>query len=352
MLAPDRAAEPTTADVTADRAATKGASPKETAPTPPGLARPSPRDDARLRISPRASRLAAVSGFDPRTIAGSGPDGRITERDVRAALDAAPGGLPVAPGASSSPLERAAAPASAAAVGDAWGADGEAPRQLSRMRRIIAERLTQSATTIPHFTITVAVDMTRLVTLRQELKAAGSSFSVTEFILAATAQTLTEFPDVNSRTDGVSVWPRRRVHLGVAVSVPNGLVVPVIRDADRRSLQEIHDLAASLAERARNGSLAVDDMTGSTFTVSNLGMFGVDEFNAIINPGEAAILAVSSVIPTPVVIGDGIGIRQIMKLTLTADHRLVDGELGARFLNALRRRLQDAEAFRTEALNA
>jgi pyruvate dehydrogenase E2 component (dihydrolipoamide acetyltransferase) len=174
---------------------------------------------------------------------------------------------------------------------------------------------------------------------------------VTDFILAATAQTLAEFPDVNSRTDGTLVWTRRRVHLGVAVSVPNGLVVPVIRDADRCSLTELHDRAAGLAERARAGSLPVDDMTGSTFTVSNLGMFGVDEFSAIINPGEAAILAVSSVIPTPIVVGDGIGIRHVMKLTLSADHRLVDGELGARFLNALRRRLQDAEAFRREGLN-
>jgi pyruvate dehydrogenase E2 component (dihydrolipoamide acetyltransferase) len=361
--APDRAAEPEAAEVSSEgvgpegaalgRAAAGRAAPGRAAPVPPGPGRSSPRDDARLRISPRASRLAAASGIDPRTIGGSGPDGRITERDIRAALDAAAAGASVpAPVGPSGTGQPAAAPVKAAAGGEAWGADGEAPRPLSRMRRIIAERLTQSATTIPHFSVTVAVDMTRLVALRQELKAAGTTYSITEFILAATAQTLTEFPDVNSRTDGISVWPRRRVHLGVAVSVPNGLVVPVIRDADRRSLQEIHDRAAELAERARNGSLPVDDLTGSTFTVSNLGMLGVDEFNAIINPGEAAILAVSSVIPTPVVIGDGIGIRQIMKLTLSADHRLVDGELGARFLNALRRRLQDAEAFRSEALNA
>ena len=355
-LAPDRNEEPEAAEVTSGRAAPatpnaplQPAAP--TTPTPPGAARSGSRDDVRLRISPRASRLAAASGLDPRAIPGSGPDGRITERDVQAALDAASIASPVAAVASASPAQAAAAPVSAAAGRDAWGGDDEAPRPLSRMRRIIAERLTLSATTIPQFSVTVAVDMTRLVAVRQELKASGASYSITEFILAATAQTLTEFPDVNSRTDGVSVWPRRRVHLGVAVSVPNGLVVPVIRDADRRSLQEIHDLASALAERARNGSLPVDDMTGSTFTVSNLGMFGVDEFNAIINPGEAAILAVSSMIPTPVVVGDGIGIRQIMKLTLTADHRLVDGELGARFLNALRRRLQDDEAVRSEALN-
>ena len=129
-------------------------------------------------------------------------------------------------------------------------------------------------------------------------------------------------------------------------------MVPVIRDADRLTLGELHDRAADLAVRARNGTLPVDDMTGSTFTVSNLGMFGVDEFSAIINPGEAAILAVASAIPTVVAVGDGMAVRSIMKLTLSADHRLVDGELAARFLGALRRRLEDAAAFRSEALNS
>ena len=219
------------------------------------------------------------------------------------------------------------------------------------MRRVIGERLTFSATTVPQFTVTLAVDMTRLLAVRTELKASGTTLTVTDFIVSAAAQTLAEFPDVNSRTDGVSIWPRRRVHVGLAVSLPDGLVVPVIRDADRRSLPELHTQAAALAEAARNGALTPDDMSGGTFTISNLGMFGVDEFSAIINPGESTILAVSSIVPTPVAIGDGIGVRQIMKLTLTADHRLVDGELAARFLNAVRRRLQDADAFRGGILN-
>jgi pyruvate dehydrogenase E2 component (dihydrolipoamide acetyltransferase) len=133
--------------------------------------------------------------------------------------------------------------------------------------------------------------------------------------------------------------------------LPDGLVVPVIRDADRLSLGELHTRAAALAESARNGALTPGDMRGGTFTISNLGMFRVDEFSAIINPGESTILAVSSIVPTPIAVGDGIGIRQVMKLTLTADHRLVDGELAARFLNALRRRLQDADAFRGDILN-
>ena len=310
--------------------------------------------DGHLRISPRASRLAADSGIDPRTITGTGPEGRIIERDVKAAVDAASArpapatvATPIAPRPEATP-SAAPAPARPIYVADP---EDEAPRQMSRMRRIIGERLTLSATTVPQFTVTVAVDMTRLLTVRTEQKTAGNALTVTDFIVSAAAQTLAEFPDVNSRTDGVSVWPRRRVHVGLAVSLPDGLVVPVIRDADRRSLVELHTRAAALAESARNGTLTPDDMTGGTFTISNLGMFGVDEFSAIINPGESTILAVSSIVPTPIAVGDGIGIRQVMKLTLTADHRIVDGELAARFLNALRRRLQDADAFRGDILN-
>ncbi len=298
----------------------------------PALER-APSSTERLAISPRASRLAAEAALDPRTIRGSGPDGRIVERDVRAAI-AAGNGTP------------APAPAPIALV------DGEdEPRPLNRLRRRIAERLTLSATTIPHFTITVAVDVTWLLAFRRELKAAGTILSVTDFVLAAAAQSLVEYPDVNSRTDGAMIWPRRRVHLGLAVSLPAGLVVPVIRDADRLSIRELHDRALALAAAARAGSVPVDDMTGSTFTVSNLGMFGVHEFSAIINPGEAAILAVASAVPTPGVIGDGIAVRSIMRLTLSADHRLVDGEMGARFLNAIRRRLEDPVSLRRELEN-
>jgi pyruvate dehydrogenase E2 component (dihydrolipoamide acetyltransferase) len=145
------------------------------------------------------------------------------------------------------------------------------------------------------------------------------------------------------------VWPRRRVHLGLAVSLPAGLVVPVIRDADRLSVHGLHAAADRLATDAREGRLGPDELIGSTFTVSNLGMFGVDEFTAIINPGESGILAVGGAQPTPVAMHGGIAVRSIMKLTLTADHRMVDGELGARFLTAIRRRLEDHRALRREA---
>ena len=217
---------------------------------------------------------------------------------------------------------------------------------MSRMRRVIAERLTASWTSTPHFTVTVAVDAARLLALRAGLKAAGSGVTVTDLVLAAAADTLAEFPDVNARTDGTSVWPRSRVHLGVAVSVPNGLVVPVIRDADTLTVAEIHDRAAALAAAARAGTASPDDLTGSTFTVSNLGMFGVEEFSAIINPGEAAILAVSAAIPTPVAVDGRVEVRPVMRLTLSADHRLVDGAMGAQFMRAVQARLESAGGFR------
>ena len=267
------------------------------APSSSGAANPG---ESRVRISPRASRAAAEAGHRPPQHRGhrSRRDGSPSATCER------PSRRRPAPCRSSRRMPRQppvprVAPAPAAAPAPAIPADGEeAPRPLSRIRRVIADRLTHSWTSTPHFTVTVAVDVTALLALRAELKAGGTNLTVTDFVLAATAQTLAEFPDVNSRTDGVSVWPRRRVHLGLAVSLPGGLVVPVIRDADRLPIAELHDRAAALAAKAREGALAVDDMTGSTFTVSNLGMFGVEEFSAIINPGEAAILAVASAIPT------------------------------------------------------
>ena len=214
------------------------------------------------------------------------------------------------------------------------------------MRQVIASRLTESVTTIPHFTVTVAVDMTALVAFRAELRRDGSPISITDVIHHATAQTLADFPLVNARTDGRQLWRRARVNLGMAVSVPGGLLVPVLRDADVRTLPELNEMAASLVARARAGRLGPDDLSGGTFTVSNMGMFGIEQFSAIINPGESAILAVSSILPTAVAIGDGLAVRQVMRLTLSADHRLVDGELGARFLNGLRRRLEDVSSVR------
>jgi pyruvate dehydrogenase E2 component (dihydrolipoamide acetyltransferase) len=300
-----------------------------------------PASAGRLIISPRASRVAAELGIDPRSVTGTGPGGRIVERDVLAAASSATAPEAVTPSAEAVvPIARSAPALPAAAM----SGSGET---LSRMRQTIARRLTEG-TSVPTFTVTVAVDMTDLLRLRADLKTRGSDISVTDFIHAATVQALGEFPVLNASTDGVTVWKHEHVHLGVAVSVPAGLLVPVVREADMLSVRALHDRTAEVVGMARTGKLSPDALSGSTFSVSNMGMFGVEQFTAIINPGESGILAVSSVTPEPRVFGDGIAVRQMMRITLTADHRLVDGEVGARFVNAVKRRLENAEAFRNQ----
>jgi len=310
------------------------AAPASPAPAPVPAPAPlvaAPSDAApRRAISPRAARAAATLGVDPARVTGTGPAGRIVERDILAAAAVAPAEAP----ATTAEAPRPTVP-------------GELPPEpLGRMRRTIAARLTESVTTIPQFSVSVAVDASALVALRAELRRDGSAVTITDLVHHAVAQSLVELPLVNARTDGRSLWRRERVHLGVAVALPDGLVVPVIRDADRRSPDELHALAAELVGRAREGRLTPDELTGSTFTVSNLGMFGVGSFVAIVNPGESAILAVGSVEPAVVAVGDGMAVRQRMTLTLSADHRIVDGELAARFINAVRRRLEDDAGWR------
>ena len=357
---PDAGDEPAVAAAAAQPARTAAsaawnraaaAEPRDTPPTPAGLAAPTSSgtagpDEARLRISPRASRLAASAGLDPVTSAvrvrmGGSPSATSTPRSPSRLSHQRPGN---SAGRSVRPRQRRA-------PSQPVGPD-EIVEPMSRMRRVIAERLTQSWTTTPHFTITVAANLYSLLALRSELKLSGMNLTVTDFVLTAVAQTLVEFPDLNTRIDGTNLIRRERVHLGLAVSVPGGLLVPVIRDAHLLSVIGMHQRAQAVIDGARSGALGPDELGGSTFTVSNLGMFEVDEFSAIINPGESAILAVASAVPTPVAIGEGIAVRPIMKLTLSADHRVVDGETGARFLGALRRRLEDAGPFRNQTLMA
>jgi pyruvate dehydrogenase E2 component (dihydrolipoamide acetyltransferase) len=203
--------------------------------------------------------------------------------------------------------------------------------------------LTRSFRDTPHFYVTVSVDMTDLMAHRQKLKAAGSPPTLTDFISQSVVLSLLGFPTVNSSTDGTTTVRHARVNLGLAVSIPDGLVVPVIHDAGSLTLPEISAASRRLADKARAGKLTPDEMTGGTFTISNMGMLNVENFSAIINPGEGAILAVASVLPQPVVRDGRVVIRQIMKMTLSADHRLIDGALAAQFLNALKTRLEDGE---------
>jgi pyruvate dehydrogenase E2 component (dihydrolipoamide acetyltransferase) len=221
------------------------------------------------------------------------------------------------------------------------------PRKLSKMRQVIARRLTESFTTTPHFYVTVAVDMTDLLDFRRELKAAGKAYSVTDFILESVIMTLAEFPVVNSVSDGQTIRWHGDVQLGMAVALDDGLVVPVIRNAEDLTMTELHDQAKALAARAREGKLTPDEMTGSTFTVSNMGMLDVDNFHAIINPGEAGILAVASTVSTPVVRDGEIAVRAMMKITLSVDHRIVDGSVAAAFVNAIKAKLEDVELWKS-----
>jgi pyruvate dehydrogenase E2 component (dihydrolipoamide acetyltransferase) len=313
-------------------------SPALTGPGGGSPSQPTASPGRRMAISPRASRVAAELGVDPRSVTGTGPGGRIVERDVRAASAS----TPASTGTASPP---ASAPASTAPVTptNAKG-DGE---KLRRMRQTIARRLTENAS-VPTFTVTVAVDMTDLLALRAELKRKQSLVTVTDFVHAATVQALGEFPMLNASTDGSSVWKHEHVQLGVAVSVPDGLLIPVVRDADMLSLKALQERTAEVVSAVRSGRPPLDLLSGSTFSVSNMGMFGVEQFTAIINPGESGILAISSVTPEVRAYGGGMAVRQMMRITLTADHRLVDGEMGASFVNAVKRRLEDSAGFRNQ----
>jgi len=195
--------------------------------------------------------------------------------------------------------------------------------------------------------LAVAADMTGLLAYRQDLKNLGHSYTVTDFILEAVIMALREYPVVNSVSDGRTIRWHGSVDLGMAVALDDGLVVPVIRNAQDLGMQELHDTAKTLAGKAREGKLTPDEMTGSTFTVSNMGMLDVDSFHAIINPGEAAILAVASTRERPVARNGKVEIRSMMNLTLSVDHRIVDGSLAAEFVNAIRKKLEDVELWKS-----
>ena len=316
---------------------------------------PTPAAPARLVISPRARALARDCAIDPARVSGTGPAGRIVEKDVRAYL-AAKGydALRITPAAKRLAQEQGVDVLTVRGTGDGGRlmitdverAIRRKPVAMSRMRQVIARRLVESKQTIPHFYVTIAADMTGLMGLRADLKARGINYSVNDFILEAVVLSLDEFPVVNSVTNGREVTWRGDVDLGVAVSVDNGLLVPVVRAAQLLTLAELRDQTKTLAGKARDGKLTPDEMTGSSFTVSNMGMLNVENFSAIINPGEAAILAVSSARQQAVVVDGKIAIRSIMKMTLSADHRIVDGATAANFTNAIRAKLENIELWR------
>jgi pyruvate dehydrogenase E2 component (dihydrolipoamide acetyltransferase) len=269
-----------------------------------------------LRITPTARRLALATGVDLTTLKGSGLGGKITRADVAAAA--------------SKPVETL--PPSAAGI-------QRIP--LTPMRRIIAKRMAESKFSAPHYYITVEVDMAAAKEFRT--KAQGGAPSFNDLVLCATVKALRDFPGINARWAGDTIEQVGNINLGVAVALPGGLIVPVLKQAQTLTLEEICAACKTLIEKARTGKLLPDDFTGNTFTVSNLGPFGVDHFTAIINQPDSAILAIGQIKDRPVVINGGIHIRPIMKLTLSSDHRVIDGVLAAQFMARLKEILETAD---------
>ena len=298
--------------------------------TPPASAQPAqPSDGAegnggQLRSSPLARRLASERGLDLSRVQGSGPGGRIIKRDIESAQ--------VAAGAA------AARPAAAApAVGDFEDV------ALTQIRKTIAKRLVESIGPIPTFYLTAEFDLTRASEMRAAMAEMGDEFkvSINDILMKALATALAQHPEVNSHWLGDRIRQHHRVHLGMAVATDDGLIVPVIFDADRKRMSDLSREARELAKRARERKLKPDEYTGSTFSISNLGMFGIDEFTAIINPPETAILAVGAAQDVVVPTGDGYVTRKRVRVTMSCDHRAVDGAVGAKFLQTLRRLVEN-----------
>jgi len=290
------------------------------APTPVEAASPS---ETRLKASPLARKIAKEAGIDLRQLQGTGEGGRIVRRDVEAYLvrTAETKAPPLPPPPSTVPYR-------------------EVP--LSQMRKTIARRLTASMQEAPHFYLTRSISMEAAATWREKLNALSpTKISFNDLIIKAVAMALRKHPYLNAAWMGDHIRLYQEIHIGFAVAVEEGLIVPVIRHADRKGLSEIATETATLAQKARERKLSPEEYTGSTFSISNLGMFGIEEFTAVINPPEAAILAVGAIQPTPVVKGDKIEIERRMRVTLSCDHRVVDGATGAAFLATLAELLEE-----------
>ncbi len=280
----------------------------------------------RVKASPLARRLADELGVDLGLVEGSGPAGRIVKRDVEAAKQA---GV-------------TARPAAAAWVPDEAEFE-DVP--VSQMRKTIAKRLVQSLAPVPHFFLTVDVDMGRVLEARASINALlesrGEKVSLNDILLKAVASALRAHPDCNAQWHGDHVRRFNAVHLGVAVAIDDGLITPVVRNAHLKGIAQIAREVRELAGRARDRKLVPEEYTGSTFSVSNLGMFGIHEFTAIINPPEAGILAVGGVEDTPVVVDGEVVVRPRMRMTMSCDHRVIDGAQGSRFLATLKAMLEE-----------
>lgn len=330
-VAPEPAAP---VEVAPDPAAAAAAAPAGTVAATPGDS--AAAAGGRIKASPVARRMAAESGIALAGVAGSGPGGRIVKADIEAALArGAPGVAPV-------PAATPAPPVPAAPAPPPPGLEDRV-EEASQMRKAIARRLGQSIGPVPHFFLTTEVDMGRALELRADLNArfADGKIGVTDLLLKATAEALNRHPAVNASWEENAIRYHGAVHLGIAVALDEGLITPVLRDAGRKGLRQISVEARDLIARARTRKLAPEEYQGGTFSVSNLGMFEIDEFTAIINPPEAGILAIGQTVEKPVAVDGQIVVRKRMRVTMSCDHRVIDGATGAAFLGAFKAMLEN-----------
>jgi pyruvate dehydrogenase E2 component (dihydrolipoamide acetyltransferase) len=278
------------------------------------------KDSGRIIVSPLAARMAADQGLDLRSIQGSGPNGRIIKKDIEAALT-----KPKAP---------------VAVIGTASGYRDEPATQI---RQTIAKRLVTSIGPVPHFFLTVDIEMDRAAEMRESIKTLDPDLkiSINDIIIKVTAAALLQHPQVNASFQDKFIRYYEHADIGVAVAIEDGLITPVVRAADQKSLSQIAGEVRELAERARSKKLKPEEYTGATFSISNLGMFGIDEFTAVINPPEGGILAVGAMTPKPVVRDNEVVVRQMMRVTMSCDHRVIDGATGAKFLQTFKKILEN-----------
>jgi pyruvate dehydrogenase E2 component (dihydrolipoamide acetyltransferase) len=285
--------------------------------------------DQRIKASPLAKKLAADKGIDLTKVNGSGDNGRITKKDID-------NYTPVA----AAPAKSTTAPAAPAFT--ATGQEGYTDTPLTQMRKVIARRLGESKFTAPHFYLTMEINMDNAMTSRVAMNEVSPvKISFNDMIIKASAMALRQHPDVNSSWMGDFIRHNQHVHIGSALALPEGLIVPVIRFADQKSLSQIAAEAKELYGKAKDKKLQPNEFSGNTFTISNLGMMDIEEFTAIINPPDSAILAVGAIKEKVVKKGDGFGVINVMKLTLSCDHRSVDGAVGAAFLQTLKKFLEN-----------
>lgn len=294
-----------------------------------------------IKASPVARRMADEYGLDIKAIQGTGPGGRIVKSDIEAFL-AKPASAAPAATEVTTPVPSKAAPAALAPLpvfSPVGAPPADARIKMTRMRTTIARRLVESVNQVPHIYVSHDYDISKVMELRTQfnalLEGTGEKLSVNDFVVKAVALALRQYPRLNASLQGDEILQHGAVNVGVAVALDDGLLTVVCKDADRKSLRQISAEVRSMAGRAREGKVKPDDIEGSTFSVSNLGMFDVEHFTAIINPPESAILAVGSVRQEPVVKGDQLGIGMRMKMTISVDHRVIDGADAARFLQAV-----------------